>query len=202
MLRSSLVCAQFYDKLKIRHSITELLEYLWQSPTHFHMWRHIAKEEEKCLYLNFLTFLISDSIYLLDESQNKILELKKIEAEMSNTSEWEQWPAGKKQERTRQFHSLEDTISAAMKLAMEDIRMLAFTSEKIAAPFLLPEMVERVANMLNYFMLKLVGTKRNSLALKHPERYQFQPKELIKQIARIYVHLARGDRKYISQCHI
>ncbi|KAL5681630.1 hypothetical protein ACJX0J_008015 [Zea mays] len=37
------------------------------------------------VYLNFLNFLINDSIYLLDESLNKILELKEIEAKMTNT---------------------------------------------------------------------------------------------------------------------
>ncbi|KAL2337491.1 hypothetical protein Fmac_011937 [Flemingia macrophylla] len=49
----------------------------------------IAKEEEKGVYMNFLNFLINDSIYLLDESLNKILEIKELEAEMSNTAEWE-----------------------------------------------------------------------------------------------------------------
>lgn len=68
----------------------------------------IAKEEEKGVYLNFLNFLINDSIYLLDESLNKILELKVIEAEMSNTAEWERRPAQERQERTRLFHSQEN----------------------------------------------------------------------------------------------
>lgn len=68
----------------------------------------IAKEEEKGVYLNFLNFLINDSIYLLDESLNKILELKELEAEMSNTTEWERRPASERQERTRLFHSQEN----------------------------------------------------------------------------------------------
>lgn len=68
----------------------------------------IAKEEEKGVYLNFLNFLVNDSIYLLDESLNKILEIKQIEAEMSNTAEWEQRPAQERQERTRLFHSQEN----------------------------------------------------------------------------------------------
>lgn len=68
----------------------------------------IAKDEEKGVYLNFLNFLINDSIYLLDESLNKILELKALEAEMSNTVEWESRPAQERQERTRLFHSQEN----------------------------------------------------------------------------------------------
>jgi ubiquitin conjugation factor E4 B len=68
----------------------------------------IAKEEEKGVYLKFLNFLINDSIYLLDESLNKILEIKGLEAEMSNTTEWERRPAQERQERTRLFHSQEN----------------------------------------------------------------------------------------------
>ncbi|CAK9186044.1 unnamed protein product [Ilex paraguariensis] len=188
---------QFYDKFNIRHNIAELLEYLWQVPSHRNTWRQIAKEEEKGVYLNFLNFLINDSIYLLDESLNKILELKELEAEMSNTVEWEQRPAQERQERTQLFHSQENIIRIDMKLANEDVSLLAFTSEQITAPFLLPEMVERVASMLNYFLLQLVGPQRKSLSLKEPEKYEFDPKQLLKQIVKIYVHLARGDKENV-----
>jgi ubiquitin conjugation factor E4 B len=68
----------------------------------------IAKEEEKGVYLNFLNFLINDSIYLLDESLNKILELKEIEAEMANTVEWEHRPTQEREERLRVFHQSEN----------------------------------------------------------------------------------------------
>ncbi|KAJ6936509.1 hypothetical protein NC652_011267 [Populus alba x Populus x berolinensis] len=189
---------QFYDKFNIRHNIAELLEYLWQVPSHRDIWRKIAKEEEKGVYLNFLNFLINDSIYLLDESLSKILELKGLEAEMSNTTEWERRPAQERQERTRLFHSQENvSLCAHACLANEDVSMLTFTSEQITAPFLLPEMVDRVANMLNYFLLQLVGPQRKSLTLKDPEKYEFRPKQLLKQIVCIYVHLARGDNENI-----
>ncbi|XP_068654730.1 probable ubiquitin conjugation factor E4 [Aristolochia californica] len=185
---------QFYDKFNIRHNIAELLEYLWQVPSHRSAWRQIAREEEKGVYLNFLNFLINDSIYLLDESLNKILELKELEAEMANAAEWERRPAQERQERTRLHHSQENIIRIDMKLANEDVGMLAFTSEQITAPFLLPEMVDRVASMLNYFLLQLVGPQRRALSLKDPEKYEFRPKKLLKQIVDIYVHLAKGDK--------
>lgn len=152
----------------------------------------IAREEEKGVYLNFLNFLINDSIYLLDESLNKILELKEIEAEMANSAEWERRPAQEREERMRLFHSRENVSSLRfyyvelsnmdflrlpglsfnyvsftwallqvrcfllitnlffqivrfdMRLANEDVGMLAFTSEQIPAPFLLPEMVRHL----------------------------------------------------------
>ncbi|XP_072992148.1 probable ubiquitin conjugation factor E4 [Typha latifolia] len=188
---------QFFDKFTIRHNIAELLEYLWDVPSHRNAWRQIAKEEEKGVYLNFLNFLINDSIYLLDESLNKILELKELEAEMANSTEWERRPAQEREERMRLFHSRENIVRFDMKLANEDVGMLAFTSEQIPTPFLLPEMVERVASMLNYFLLQLVGPQRKSLSVKEPEKYEFRPKQLLKQIVQIYVHIARGDKEGI-----
>ncbi|CAL9770215.1 unnamed protein product [Musa acuminata subsp. burmannicoides] len=188
---------QFFDKFTIRHNIAELLEYLWDVPSHRNAWRQIAREEEKGVYLNFLNFLINDSIYLLDESLNKILELKEIEAEMANSAEWERRPAQEREERMRLFHSRENIVRFDMRLANEDVGMLAFTSEQIPAPFLLPEMVERVASMLNYFLLQLAGPQRRSLSVKDPEKYEFKPKQLLKQIAKIYVHIARGDKDNI-----
>lgn len=75
--------------------------------SHLFIWQ-IAKEEEKGVYLNFLNFLINDSIYLLDESLNKILELKEIEAEMANVVEWESRPPQEREERLRVFHQWEN----------------------------------------------------------------------------------------------
>ncbi|KAL3614643.1 hypothetical protein CASFOL_041400 [Castilleja foliolosa] len=75
--------------------------------------------------------------------------------------------------------------------------LIPFTSDQITIPFLLPEMVERVASMLNYFLLQIVGPQRKSLSLKDPGKYEFRPKLLLKQIVNIYVNLARGDTKHI-----
>ena len=36
--------------------------------------------------------------------------------------------------------------------------------------------------MLNYFLLQLVGPQRKSLSLKDPEKYEFRPKQLLKQV--------------------
>ncbi|KVH92670.1 Ubiquitin conjugation factor E4, core [Cynara cardunculus var. scolymus] len=103
-------------------------------------------------------FNIRHNIAELLEYLWQILELKELEAEMSNTAEWEQRPAQERQERTRLFHSQENIIRIDMKLAMED---------------------------------------RKSLSLKDPEKYEFRPKQLLKQIVNIYVHLARGDNEDI-----
>ncbi|ONM01927.1 putative ubiquitin conjugation factor E4 [Zea mays] len=97
---------------------------------------------------------------------------------MTNTVEWERIPAQEREERLRVFHQRENIVRFDMRLANEDVGMLAFTSEQIPAPFLLPKM-------------------RKSLTVKDPEKYEFKPKQLLKQIATIYVHILRGDKESV-----
>ena len=40
--------------------------------------------------------------------------------------------------------------------------------------------------MLNYFLLQLVGPQRKSLSLKDPEKYEFRPRQLLKQVSDYY----------------
>ncbi|KAG0558710.1 hypothetical protein KC19_10G048000 [Ceratodon purpureus] len=183
---------QFYDKFNIRHNIAELLEYLWSVPSHHNSWKQIAMKEEKGSYLKFLNLLINDSIFLLDESLKKIPELKEMEVQLSE-EQWSRRPAQERQERERHYHQQEHVVRYDMMLANEDVKMILYTSAEITAPFLLPEMVERIAAMLNYFLLQLVGPQRKALKVKDPEKYEFRPRELLAQIVNIYVNLDRGD---------
>ena len=47
-----------------------------------------------------------------------------------------------------------------MTMENEDVEMLDYTFSIITAPFFLPELVERVANMFNYLFSQMVGPNR------------------------------------------
>lgn len=55
-------------------------------------------------------------------------------------------------------------------------------------------MVQRIADLLNYFLLYLTGPQRRQLKVKDPDKYAWDPKRLLASIATIYVHIARDDR--------
>ena len=63
--------------------------------------------------------------------------------------------------------------------------------------FLLPEMVERVASMLNYFLKYITGPERKKLKTKNPEEYNFDPKKLLTGILEIYLQLERADDEHV-----
>ena len=56
---------------------------------------------------------------------------------------------------------------------------------QVTAPFLLPEMVDRLASMLNYFLKYLTGSERRRLAIKDPEKFSFRPRELLLSIIQV-----------------
>ena len=68
-----------------------------------------------------------------------------------------------------------------MTMENEDVGMLDYTFSIITAPFLLPELVERVDNMFNYLFSQIVGPQQKTLTLKDPKKYEFKPKQLLNK---------------------
>ena len=63
----------------------------------------------------------------------------------------------------------------------EDGGMLDYTFSVITTPFILLELVERVANMFNYLFSQLAGPQQKNLTLKDLEKYEFRPKQLLNK---------------------
>ena len=77
-----------------------------------------------------------------------------------------------------------------MTLGNETVHMLKYLSGEIGDPFLRPEIIDRLAAMLDYNLVQLVGPKCTDLKVKNPEKYQFQPKKLLGEIIDIFVNLS------------
>jgi ubiquitin conjugation factor E4 B len=78
-----------------------------------------------------------------------------------------------------------------MLLARETVHMLSYLSKDCPDPFLRPEMVDRVASMLNYFLVQLAGPKCQNLKVENRERYHFDPKYLLTEITDSYIHFSK-----------
>ncbi|PNH09426.1 putative ubiquitin conjugation factor E4 [Tetrabaena socialis] len=58
---------------------------------------------------------------------------------------------------------------------------------------LLPHMVRRLADTLNYFLKYLVGPERRQLRIRQPEKYNFHPKQLLRGLVQLYLHVDAVD---------
>lgn len=187
---------KFYDKFSIRHNIGELLEYLWSVPEHRETWVRISIDDQQ-FYLRFLNMLINDGIYLLDEVMKKLNEVRDTEIEMTDTVTWNSQSQRQRHERESNFRQAERALRSDLTLAMVHVRMLAYTTETITAPLLLPEMIERVAGMLDYFLFFLAGPDRKRLSVKNKEKYGFDPRALLGGIVTVYINIRAAD---VNKC--
>ncbi|KAI3993354.1 hypothetical protein MKX01_010097 [Papaver californicum] len=165
--------AESPNQRKFRKNILRILEYLWKIPTHCNAWREIA-EEDTGFYLVHLKILIDEIMSNLPRSDNEFNEIIPVGVQEG-------------------MEYYKNKIGSNVSYVIKNVHILAVTSEKITAPFLLPQMVDSVVTMLNYFLFRLVkvhgkpsgSVKGNCL------------KVLLKEVVNIYVHLIRGDRENI-----
>ena len=186
---------QFYDKFNIRHQIGEMLQYLWEIPVHRDNWKAFAEKEAEGFYLKFVNMLVNDAIYLLDEGMKKLPEVRQTLEAMANVEAWNAVPPQEQAERESALRTNEDILRNDLILAMVHIEIMQYTTKEITKAFLLPEMVERIATMLNYFLRFLVGPERKNLKVKNPDKYGWNPHKMLSQIMKIYINLAAADGK-------
>jgi len=181
--------SQFYDKFNVRYQIACLFRYLWKIP--FHKGIIIERSKDREHINRFINMLINDATYLLDESLKKLEEIHDTEERMRDTATWRAQPDRREQER---HHSRnEHVVRIEFLLANETIDMFDNLSKDVPEPFLAPEMVPRVAEMLDFFLVTLAGPKRNNLKVKDPKKYHFEPQKLLQKIIDIMLNFSDRD---------
>ncbi|EXX53635.1 hypothetical protein RhiirA5_349834 [Rhizophagus irregularis] len=181
---------QFYDKFNIRYNISQIFNSIWNNQ----MYRNKLREESRKMdtFVRFANLLMNDATYLLDESLTKLTEIRNIQNEMDNIDEWEKKTQQQRQERESLFHSLERQATSYMALGNETVHMLEYMTSEVADPFLTPQIVDRLAAMLDYNLNSLVGPKCTGLKVKNREKYRFQPRILLQQLITVYLNLSKS----------
>lgn len=191
---------EFYDKFNSRYYTSMILEQLYKIPHFKQQLMHFALSDKYHKFfttliarmLNDLTFLLDESFAGLAEVHNCYLELqKRIRGEPSTTEE-----------------SLEDLRSRLNKaagraesccgLANLSMGLFRILTRDIPQCFTIPELVDRLASMLNYNLNMLVGPQCKNLVVKNPQKYKFDPKTLLKDLCSIYINLSNEESFIIA----
>ena len=67
--------------------------------------------------------------------------------------------------------------------------MFHYLTQDIKEPFLRPELVDRLAAMLNFNLKQLSGSKCKNLKVRNSDKYNWDPKWLLSHLVDIYIHL-------------
>lgn len=177
---------EFYDKFSIRYHISIIMKSLWQDVGHRGA---IMKQSRTTQFVRFVNMLINDTTFLLDESLDSLKSINETQQMMANTTEWEALPRDVRTSRLRQLSTDERQCRSYLTLASETLDMMLYLTKHVQAPFLRPELIDRIAAMLNFKLQQLCGPKCRNLKVKNPEKYGFEPKTLLDRLTQIYVNL-------------
>lgn len=139
-------------------------------------------------FVRFVALLLNDVTYVLDNSLTALAEINKIQHELESDSA-AGMTAQEKAEKEKALIKSERDATSYMSLGNETVTMLKLFTSAIPNAFVMPEIVNRLAGMLDYNLDALVGPKCSSLRVRNPEKYRFNPKALLSEITDVYLNL-------------
>ncbi|KIY63497.1 hypothetical protein CYLTODRAFT_493873 [Cylindrobasidium torrendii FP15055 ss-10] len=179
--------SQFYDKFNSRRSIAGILKIIWNNPAHREALSREAENVDK--FVRFVNLMINDVTYLMDESLGELAQIHNLQVEMESP-EWASKPQEYRREREGTLRSLERHASGYVSLGRSTVELLKVFTSETKRPFMMPEIVDRLAAMLDYNLVALVGPKYQELRVKNAEKYRFNPKVLLADVLQVFINLS------------
>jgi len=133
---------------------------------------------------------MNDTTFLLDECLEYLKRIHETQVLMMDTKAWEAVSTENQQSRQRQLAQDERQCQSYLTLARETVDTLHYLTIDIKGPFLRPELIDRLSSMLNFNLRQLCGPKCNSLKVRNPAKYGWDPRRLLGQLVDIYLHLS------------
>ncbi|KAI0346029.1 hypothetical protein BDW22DRAFT_1353692 [Trametopsis cervina] len=185
--------SQFYDKFSARRSIASIFRIIWNHPDHRDALKIQARNDmEK--FIRFVNLMINDVTYLMDESLTDLAKIHEIQQEMKDTETFSNQPVQYRREREGALRGLERQTSTYTQLNKSTLALLKMFTAETKEPFMAPEIVDRLAAMLDYNLEALAGPRGSNLKVANPEKYKFDPKALLSDILEVFLNLSeQGD---------
>ncbi|KAN0064334.1 Ubiquitin conjugation factor E4 [Thecaphora frezii] len=180
---------QFYDKFNIRYHLSQIFKAIWSNPQHKEQLHREAKGRESD-FVVFINRLMNDVTFLLDDALEKLQELHQKQSEMDDAAAWNARPVEERQERETHVRSIQGQVKSDLQLGTEFLRLLIDFTGETKESFMTPEIVDRLAAMLDYNLDLLAGPRCQELKVKDPKKVAFEPRNLLRQILSVYLNLA------------
>lgn len=180
---------QFFDKFNIRYEIFQIIKAIWEN----RIYRDQLSQEAKSnleFFVRFVNLLLNDVTFVLDESLTAFVQIHDLAEELKRADQMEQAVRTEKEEA---LTSAQGRAKSYMQLTNETVSMLKLFTEALADSFTKPEIVQRLADMLDYNLDAMVGPKSSNLLIKDPQEYHFHPKWLLGEIIDVYLNLRNKE---------
>ncbi|KAI5237011.1 hypothetical protein E4T43_08258 [Aureobasidium subglaciale] len=181
----------FYDKFNIRYEIFQVFKSIWSNPVYR---EGLGKEAEVNteFFIRFVNLLLNDVTYVLDEVFGSFTKIHDLQVELKAPGA-ENMEQAIRQEKEEALAEQQSRAKSYMGLTKETVAMLTLFTDALAGAFTMPEIVQRLADMLDYNLDSMVGPRRRNLKVDQPEQYGFKPRELLSDLVDVYLNLANRE---------
>ena len=180
---------QFYDKFNIRYEIFQIIKCIWSNT----VYRERLSQESKInidFFVRFVNLLLNDVTFVLDESLTAFIQIHSLQEELKASASMD--PAVRT-EKEEALAAAQGKAKSYMQLTNETVAMLKLFTEALAESFTMPEIVQRLADMLDYNLDVMVGPKSKDLKVDNLGEYGFDPRALLVEIVDVYLNLRQKE---------
>lgn len=185
---------QFYDKFNSRYYASVIIEELWKVPQ-FRAQLLAYSRNNVAFFVRFVARMLNDTTYLLDETFNELNAIHDMEVESRSRAQGKEPNAemGTDAELAKNLQSSERKASSYVSLSNKTMELFQLFTKELPQAFVLPEISDRLAGMLDYNLGVLVGPKCSGLKVADPAKYKFAPKKMLGDLCSVFVNLAGQD---------
>lgn len=144
------------------------------------------RRTNRSFFVRFVNLLLNDATYVLDEALTRFPKIHDLQHELRYNPSL---TAQEREKKEEELQSAEGQAQSYMQLANETVSMMKLFTNALSEAFTMPEIVQRLAGMLDYNLDTLVGPKSTSLKVENPGKYSFNPRSLLAEIVDIYLNL-------------
>ena len=181
---------QFYDKFNIRYEIFQIIKCIWPNPLYRTKLSNQA-DQNLDFFVRYVNLLLNDVTFVLDESFGAFITIHNMQVELSR--EGATMSPTVRREKEEQLASSQRMAKSYMQLTNETVVMLKLFTDALADSFTMPEVVQRLADMLDYNIDTMVGPKSYNLKVANLQEYGFNPRSLLSDIVDVYLNLMNKE---------
>lgn len=124
--------------------------------------------------------------FVLDESFSSFQQIKELTRELASNDSLDETTRKDKEDL---LNDHKGRAKSYMGLTNETISMLKLFTEALSSAFTMPEVVQRLADMLGHNIDALAGPNQAKLNVENREEYGFNPKLLLSDLLDVYINL-------------
>jgi ubiquitin conjugation factor E4 B len=135
--------------------------------------------------------LLNDCTYVMDEALSKFPKIHDLQRDLRNP---DALTDDERAEKEKDLKTAEGQATSYMQLVNETVAMMKLFTASISESFAMPEIVQRLADMMDYNLDTLTGIKSGNMRVENSEKYGFHPKTLLAEFVDLYLNLGSSQR--------